>query len=97
MKIRETETEIIGHWIFNGKSMLADEQCQRIDWLRQYYLTKITSDKSGWITLYQDPEDKRYWELNFPKGEMQGGGPPALLFLSENEARRKYNFKDISI
>jgi len=50
-------------------------------------LELISADESGWLKLYQDPEDKRYWQLSFEHGEMQGGGPPSLILLSELEAK----------
>ena len=92
MEIDKDETEIIGNWIFNGSKMIADEQCVRVDWLRSNYLIQIATDESGWLKLYQDPEDKRYWQLDFKHGELQGGGPPSLILLSELEAKRKYKF-----
>jgi len=57
MKINKNETAIIGQWIFDGHKMIADEQEQRIDWLRSNYLLRIANDESGWIILYQDPQD----------------------------------------
>lgn len=59
MKIKDNETKIIGHWKFDGKKMIADEQCKRIDWLRTNYLELISTDTSGWLKLYRDPEDGR--------------------------------------
>jgi hypothetical protein len=91
MKIRDDETQITGHWLFDGKSVLGDDNCNRIDLLRASYLKYISADKSGWRKLYQDPEDGRYWQLNFEHGEMQGGGPPSLLCLSELEIKELYN------
>jgi hypothetical protein len=91
MKIKKNETKIIGHWIFDGFKMIADDQCRRIDWLISNLLKQISTDETGWIKLFQDPEDKRYWELRFEKGEMQGGGPSILILLSEKEAKKKYN------
>lgn len=91
MKIEKNETKIAGHWIFDGTKMIADENCKRIDWLRSNYLKLISTDESGWLKLYQDPDDNRYWQLNFEHGEMQGGGPPSLILLSESEAKAKYN------
>ncbi|MGN6637734.1 MAG: Imm27 family immunity protein [Mucilaginibacter sp.] len=92
MKIQENETKIVGHWMFGGSKMLADKNCERIDWLRSNYLKLISTDESGWLNLYQDPGDKRYWQLDFEHGEMHGGGPPSLIVLSEDEARTKYDF-----
>lgn len=91
MKIEENETEIVGHLGFDGKRIIEDHQCKRIDWLIHHYLRKKANDKSGWNVLYQDPEDHRYWELSYPQGEMQGGGPPSLVWLTESEAIRKYS------
>ena len=92
MKIEKDEIKIIGNWTFDGTKMIADEQCKRIDWLKANYLKKIAADESGWLVLYQDPEDHRYWELCYANGEMQGGGPPSLIMLSEDEAKEKYAF-----
>jgi hypothetical protein len=91
MKIDKNETEIISNWIFDGRRMITDEQGKRIDWLIHDYLKKVANDESGWFILYQDPEDRRYWELTYPKSEMHGGGPPALTLLSQSEASNKYN------
>jgi hypothetical protein len=89
-KIKHDETLISGQWIFDGSKVIADSQCERIDWLRRSYLILIATDDSGWLKLYQDPEDKRYWQLNFDQGELQGGGPPTLKLLTEHEAKEKY-------
>ena len=94
MKIKQDELKIVGNWIFDGSKMVEDEGAKRIDWLRTSYLKKIATDESGWLTLYQDPEDKRYWELIYEQGEMQGGGPPSLIFLPVDKAREKYDIKD---
>jgi hypothetical protein len=89
--IDSNEIKIIGNWTFNGQKMIEDEQCERIYSLRDNYLRRITSDESGWDVLYQDPVDMRYWELIYEHSELQGGGPPSLLLMSEAEARSKYN------
>jgi len=91
MKIAKEETEIIEVWIFDGHKMTNNEQGKRIDWLISNYLTRIASDSTGWIVLYQDPEDKRYWEKNHPQGHLQGGGPRILTMLSDSDAKTKYN------
>jgi hypothetical protein len=91
MEIDKDEIKIVGHWIFDGSKMIADETCKRIDWLRSDYLKLISTNESGWLNLYQDPEDKRYWQLDFEHGEMQGGGPPSLILLSESAVKEKYN------
>ena len=46
----------------------------------------------GWETLYRDPDDGRYWERTFPQSGSDGGGPPQLRFLTDYEAKDKYDF-----
>jgi len=62
--------------------------CDRIELLVSQHLTKVAG--GGWETLYQDPDDGRYWELTYPQGEMHGGGPPRLTYLPHELAQAKY-------
>ncbi len=89
-KITPDEVELIGRWeLINGR-VVGDETCTKIEELVANHFEEITSDQTGWDTLYQNPEDNRYWELTYPQSHMQGGGPPVLTCISENEARKKY-------
>jgi hypothetical protein len=92
MKLREYETKLVGKWIQEGSQIHRDDVSVRIDWLVSNHLKRITNSKEwgDWEVLFQDPDDGRYWELTYPQGEMQGGGPPALTWLSQDEARKKY-------
>ncbi|HEY8930521.1 MAG TPA: Imm27 family immunity protein [Mucilaginibacter sp.] len=90
MKIKSDEVRIDGHLNFDGSKMIADEHTQRIYELIKNHLIKIATDFSGWLTLYQDPIDGRYWELNYPNSEIHGGGPPTLTFLQAPDAKAKY-------
>lgn len=92
MKIEEFETRIVGNWIFNGQKMFADDRCSRIERLIRCHLQLISTEESGWQKLYQDPDDKRYWQLRFDHSEMHGGGPPSLIMLSETEVKNLYAF-----
>jgi hypothetical protein len=89
-KLDPSETVLTGQWIFQDGRVVGDDVCKRIDALTQPYLTKIA--KSGWETLFRDPDDGRYWELTYPKSEMHGGGPTELRWLLEDEAKKKYDF-----
>ena len=94
MKLLPSETELVGHWISAGGGQSGDATCERIHWLAEHHLRKVAVSKEwgGWLTLYQDPDDGRYWERTYPQGEMQGGGPPQLTQISGENARAKYEF-----
>jgi hypothetical protein len=94
LKPQSHEIAIIGKWISKQGVVKADEACNRIEQLKSNYLRKIADSKEhgGWMVLYQDPQDMRYWELSYPQSELHGGGPPALTIISEKEARMKYKF-----
>jgi hypothetical protein len=53
---------------------------------------KEINASGGWDVLYRDPRDGRFWELTYPHGDVQGGGPPRLHLLSVEELRGKYSF-----
>jgi hypothetical protein len=92
IQIKSEEVELRGKWILNGSSIEVDDVSKRIEKLISEHLIEIATDESGWEKLYQDPEDKRFWELIYPESEMQGGGPTMLRNLSEFEAREKYTW-----
>ncbi len=93
-EILDNESEIIGNWIFENGRMINDETSDRINWLIEDYLIFVTNGGDIWEVLYQDPNDKRYWELTYPNGEMHGGGPRKLTCLSNDLAIQKYDIKD---
>ncbi|MDB5116686.1 MAG: hypothetical protein JWQ79_2178 [Mucilaginibacter sp.] len=82
MELRPNENIIIGKWIYHNGEVISDDNCQRIEWLTQSYLKKISTSDGGWTTTYQDVNDGRYWQLSYPHGELQGGGPPMLECLT---------------
>jgi hypothetical protein len=90
--LRPEESDLVGAWIVINGRMEGDTTCKRIDWLLQHHLRKIATDpkSGGWTTLFQDPNDGRFWERTFPHGEMQGGGPHRLALLSTDEVRIRY-------
>jgi Immunity protein 27 len=92
MKINPEETELIGKWVVENGQVCADDTCERIKGLISQHFRKIAISKQwgAWETLFQDPEDGRYWEQTYPHGGWQGGGPPALKFLSREQAKAKY-------
>ena len=95
MDIKPSETALTGQWILQGGRLVADDVCRRILALKSSHLAEIGRDASGWNALYRDPNDGRYWELTYPRGELQGGGPPQLRCLSTDEATQKYGAQAI--
>jgi hypothetical protein len=89
-KIEANETTIIGQNILVQGRIAGDDASQRIADLVTTHLTKLGHDQSGWDTLYRDPYDGRLWELIYPQSELQGGGPPSLVVISQDAAAAKY-------
>jgi hypothetical protein len=90
-KPKPCENELVGTWIEIDGRVVGDQACERIQTLTDKFLIKVGTDRSGWETLFRDPEDGRYWERTYPHGEWHGGGPPTLYYLSDKEATEKYH------
>jgi len=90
MGISPDEVEIIGSWVMVNGRMTEDETSHRITSLIKTELEHVATTKDGWEKLYRDPRDGRLWELTYPRSEMQGGGPQALLRTSPEKAQEKY-------
>jgi hypothetical protein len=90
MDIKPSETILTGQWVLQGRQVVGDDVCERIDALTKSYLVKIGHDASGWETLYRDPNDGRLWERTYPQSHLHGGGPPQLRHLTAHEAKQKY-------
>ena len=89
--IRPDETEIVGGWQQRNGELVPDDACQRVeDLVTSGQLKEVKRSEDGWSVLYQDVNDGRYWELTYPQSELPGGGPPALVNVSEEEARARY-------
>jgi immunity protein 27 of polymorphic toxin system len=90
MRLLPNETDLMGKWRLVHGTIESDSTCRRIERLIKDQLTKLGSDASGWDTLFQDPSDGRYWELTYPQSDSEGGGPPRLTCMEQDNARRKY-------
>ena len=95
MKLRPDEKILTGRWLFDGRMNRGDFVCERIEWLTRHELLRVANSLQwgDWEVLYVDPSDGRYWELTYPQGELQGGGPPQLQELSAADARSKYSLE----
>jgi Immunity protein 27 len=91
-KLQPEEIMLSGRWIVENGEAHGDAVCDRIAWLLSNRLRKLADSRQwgAWQTLYQDPDDGRYWERTYPQGELHGGGPPQLQSLSKEEAKQKY-------
>jgi hypothetical protein len=85
MKTRKYE----GKWLYVNNKCIEDEVCIKIQHMIQDELILMHSHDI-WEKLYYDPEQCEYWELTYPFGEMQGGGPPELTQVSFQYAQEKY-------
>lgn len=91
IKLKSNETILKGKWLLVKNSVVADRTCERINELITTVLVHCGTDKSGWNKLYQDPDDKRYWELSYPESDLHGGGPPMLKNVMATEVKSKYH------
>lgn len=92
MKLLEpTENELVGSIVINGGRAEFDEVAKRINWLVEHSLNHLSDDESGWLSLYENPQDGRYWERTFPNGENHGGGAPKLSLIDREKAKVKYH------
>ena len=92
-KLQPNEKQLVGNWKQIDRNVVADETCQRIQWLIEKMLEKIGTDGTGWERLFRDPETGSLRELTYPQSEWHGGGPPALSRVSSAEIASKYNLK----
>jgi hypothetical protein len=93
LKPKPEETIMDSYGLTENLSLVeADKIYFRIGWLLQYYLKKIIVVNEENV-LYQDPEDRRYWELTYPRGYLHGSGSKLLRYLTDEEAEAKYHIK----
>jgi len=90
VKLAAEEEELLGTWITSSTGIKKDRVCERIEALVAHHLQELGKDRSGWDTLFRDPDDGRLWELAYPASTSEGGGPPRLSRVSAAAARDKY-------
>lgn len=91
-KLQAHEVKLQATLKHNGFEKQNDTIGERIQFLISNYLIEIATDSSGWFKLFRDPADNRYWELSYPESELQRGGAALLVYISEHDAKAKYNF-----
>jgi Immunity protein 27 len=65
-------------WSFQEGRIKDNGIAKRIDCLTKIHLIEVEKYNTGWVRLFVDPADVRYWELDYPQSELHGGGPPRL-------------------
>lgn len=90
-KLGKNETLLKGQAIFKDGKFLPDPITARIDYLKENVLREVATCNEGWNILYIDDSDGRYWELFYADGNWKSEGPPSLQYISEEEAKIKYN------
>jgi Immunity protein 27 len=92
MKLRPTETELIGRWEMADGRVRGDATCRRIEWLTSSYLEKIAASGGAWERSSETQMMAVTGNPTYPQGEMHGAGPPLLFALSVEKAHAKYGF-----
>ena len=87
------ETVLIGQWWTDGDRVVPDPICKRIELLVSNHLIELARSGDGWSTLLLDPVDGRLWERTFPQSQLHGGGPPALIHVSSEQALSSYGYE----
>ncbi|WDE10651.1 Imm27 family immunity protein [Thalassomonas haliotis] len=66
--------------IGNEVSAFIDREC-----------VEVTTDNSGWESLFKNTETNQYWVRTYPDSSLHGGGLPLLTLITETEARDRFN------
>jgi len=85
------ETELLGSWVNQAGSIIADDVSKRIEALISTELKEVSTSGDGWDVLYIDPSDGRYWELTYPDSDLHGGGAPKLTSVTVEQVKAKYD------
>lgn len=56
------------------------------------HMNKIAVNDDTWEILYHCLNSNRYWKKYFPNPEEHGGGLPDFIQITEEEAKKEFNF-----
>ncbi len=72
-------TELNDEWVLIDGRIAAEGDAKTIDTLLQTELFELK--KGNWAILYRHKDTEELWDLVYPQGELQGGGPRRLRRL----------------
>jgi hypothetical protein len=90
MENDQTVVRLEGKWIFRNGKIVGDEAENRIWELVENHFVRVAERDSGWVVLFNDPTNDSFWELSFPEGELQGGGPAQLTKIERDQIQVLY-------
>ena len=88
--LQATETTLQGDSVDLGTRIVPDEVNVRISYLVRARLQSVATAEGGWLHLFRDPADGRYWELSYPEGQEDRTGPRRLAVIEPAVATGKY-------
>ena len=88
--LRPDETSLQGGTVDLGTRIVPDDVNIRISYLLRERLESVARAEDGWLHLFRDPADGRYWELSYPEGQRDRTGPRRLKAMDAQLAREKY-------
>ncbi len=84
--LKEHETELVGMWLDLGLKVTGDAICDRIEWLTDTRLERLSKNGELLAELYRDPNDGRLWEKILPFVD----GPPTLRVVTPAAAAERF-------
>jgi Immunity protein 27 len=90
MVIGPDEIELVGSWALEQGQVIEDETCRRIRSAIEVELQQVATSRDGWAKLFRSRGDDRFWELTYPCGETQGGGPPTLRVVDPKDVEKDF-------
>ena len=73
--------ELNDDWSWRDGQLAVGGLAAQINELLAGPLVEISRDASGWRIINRHRTSGRFWELDYPKSELQGGGPRRLREL----------------
>jgi len=90
MNLQPSENKLVGAVITIDGKPVFDAVANRINNLIADRLEHVCDDESGWLSLFKDPTDGRYWERSYVQSEQHGAGAPSLAIINETELAGRY-------